>query len=192
MASANDRAKAQVSQVSEGHMMSMHVKRWSGGWSQASLVLAAALVGCGGSADPAASSIGDLVVDDGRLPTLEEAAATEDWWLAPPGCEGMLVDGCALAVASAEHGLIAAVDPSGSVVCVDTVEAIGEELLEQGRRADAEELTSRFAATMSSMVPQDRPATSTFTNERYATDRRPTPADCLTCGDPHPEPSMPE
>jgi hypothetical protein len=189
MASVNDTS------VSEGHMTaadreSRAQTSRAPGVPFMGLLLAAALIGCGGSADPASSSIGDLVVDDGRLPTLAEAAATEDWWLAPPGCEGMLVDGCSIAVASIEHGLVAAVDPSGEVVCVDTVEAVGEELLELGRRADAEELSTRYAAT-TSMVMQERPPASAIDRERYASDPHPEPSDCLNCGDPHPEPSMP-
>lgn len=153
-------------------------------------VLAATLYACmavltGCTADAAAGASTDLIRDDGGLPLLEETADTDAWWLAPPGCEGLISgDGVAIAIASLEHGLVAAVDPSGDIVCVDTIEAVGEELDELGRHDDAVALSNRFEAS-------EMAAQALTIGGRYTGDPHPEPNDCLNCGDPHPEPNRP-
>lgn len=158
------------------HTSSLH--RPALGW----LLLGLLAVGCGGPAPGTEAGISDLMVtDDGGLPLLDENTAGA-WWLAPPGCEGLLSGDLAIAIASLEHGLVAAVDiSSGEIVCVDTVEAVGEELDQLGRHDDASELTMRFAnSEMASGVRA----------ERYVADPHPEPNDiCPACGDPHPEPN---
>lgn len=160
------------------------------GFTLVALAALAALSGCTADAD-AGSAIGDLIRDDGGLPLLEETASTDAWWLAPPGCEGLIDgDGVAIAIASLEHGLVAAVDSRGDIVCVDTVEAVGEELDQLGRHADAQALSTRFStsAEMSS-APRDMEAPVEI-GGRYAGDPHPEPNDgCPSCGDPHPEPN---
>lgn len=154
-----------------------------------SALLAIALlgVGCGSASDPGSATIAGLSMDDGGLPLLDESTSTEAWWLAPPGCEGLLRDGVSMAIASLEHGLIAAVDPAGHIVCVDTVEAVGEELDELGRHDDADALSARFATTV---VLSHGPSTVNTDRSRYRGDPHPEPNDCLSCGDPHPEPNL--
>jgi hypothetical protein len=160
-------------------------------------MLAATLYACvavlsGCTADAAAGASTDLVRDDGGLPLLEETADTDAWWLAPPGCEGLIGgDGVAIAIASLEHGLVAAVDPSGDIVCVDTIEAVGEELDELGRHDDAVALSSRFEASEMAAQASEMAAQTMTIGGRYTGDPHPEPSDCITCGDPHPEPSRP-
>jgi len=141
-----------------------------------------ALVGCGSAGRGAEASSSDLlVVGGGGLPHLDGATAA--WWLAPPGCEGMLGSGdLSIAIASLEHHLVAAVDGSGEILCVDTVEAVGEELSDLGRGEDAAELQMRFE--------ESELGASAAIGERYTGDPHPEPNDtCTNCGDPHPEPN---
>lgn len=153
----------------------------------ACVVVALLGVGCGGGSDPGSATIAGLTMDDGGLPLLDESSSTEAWWLAPPGCEGLLHDEVSMAIASLEHGLIAAVDPAGHIVCVDTVEAVGEELDELGRHDDAVALSARFETTV---VLSHGPSSVNLDRSRYRGDPHPEPNDCLSCGDPHPEPNL--
>jgi hypothetical protein len=144
-------------------------------------------VGCGSASDPGSATMAGLTMDDGGLPLLDDSTSTEAWWLAPPGCEGLLRDEISMAIASLEHGLIAAVDPTGHIICVDTVEAVGEELDELGRHDDAMALSERFEATV---VLSHAPSSVNLDRSRYRGDPHPEPNDCLSCGDPHPEPNL--
>lgn len=140
-------------------------------------------IGCGGPATGAEAGVTDLMVDDGGLPLLDDQT-NEAWWLAPPGCEGLLgASNVSIAIASIEHHLVAAVDPiSGEIICVDTVEAVGEELSDLGRQEAASDLVLRFET--SEMTAQ------AAMGERYTGDPHPEPNDtCIACGDPHPEPN---
>lgn len=151
---------------------------------RAGLALAClAAIGCGGPATGAEAGVTDLMMDDGGLPLLDDHTS-EAWWLAPPGCEGLLSGSISIAIASLEHHLVAAVDPaSGEILCVDTVEAVGAELSDLGRQDDAAELQMRFETS-------EMAAQATM-GERYTGDPHPEPNDetCLACGDPHPEPN---
>jgi hypothetical protein len=145
------------------------------------LLSSIALVGCGSAGPDAEASSSDLLVDDGGLPHLDGTTAA--WWLAPPGCEGMLgARDLSIAIASLEHHLVAAVDGTGEIICVDTVEAVGEELCDLGRGEDASELQMRFE--------ESELGASAAMGERYTGDPHPEPNDtCTNCGDPHPEPN---
>lgn len=164
-----------------------------GAWKRAfaapmtGMIAAMLAVGCGSASDASSATIGGLTMEDGGLPLLDDATTTEAWWLAPPGCEGLLRDQFSMAIASLEHGLIAAVDPAGHIVCVDTVEAVGEELDELGRHDDADALSERFATTV---LLSHGPAGVNVDRSRYMGDPHPEPNDCLSCGDPHPEPNL--
>lgn len=145
------------------------------------LIVAALAVGCVGAPDvaPADSSL----LETG-LPLLEDASEIgEDWTVARPGCEGQLGSRVNLAIASIEHGLIAALDLSGHIVCVDTVEAISEELEETGHTEDAATLAARYEASVTATEMMG------FTARNYMGDPHPEPNDCPACGDPHPEPN---
>ncbi|AKF06499.1 hypothetical protein [Sandaracinus amylolyticus] len=129
------------------------------------IVLAAALAagGCVGSGAPGVSS-DQLLVDEGEeLGAIEPEACEE----AESGCEGLLARGVQFAIVSAEFGLIAAVESDGDVVCVDTVEAVEEELSESGRIDEAHDLVRAFEASLT-----------------------PPTAFSVRAGDPDPEPNL--
>lgn len=74
----------------------------------------------------------------------------EDWEDAPAGCEDRLASSqLTFRVASFTYGLVAAVEPDGDIVCVDTVQAVQEELDEQGDAARADELGDRYLLALS-------------------------------------------
>jgi hypothetical protein len=138
------------------------------GWI--ALALAQWAVGCRGGAPPFGASAGGLLEDEGEaLGSIEEEAAVG----AQVGCEDRLEGGERFAIISGEPGLVAAVDAEGHVICVDTVEAVEEELEESGRDAEADRLVSAYWAAISS-----RGAMRTRIERRaYA-------------GDPDPEPNI--
>lgn len=104
--------------------------------------LALAMVGCVSGSEPApGGSESDLLLTDG-LDTLDD----EEWSTAFEGCEGQLSGDVSFAIASADAHLVAALDANGTVVCVDTVEAVQEELEESGRTEEADDLVTAFAA----------------------------------------------
>lgn len=144
------------------------------------VLFAALAVGCMG--DPSVAPADGALVDGG-LPLLQDTVATEDWTAARPGCEGQLGQDVSLAIASLEHGLIAALDGFGHIVCVDTIEAVSAELEDTGRSDDATTLAARFEA--SAMASE----TSEMAARNYMGDPHPEPNDCPSCGDPHPEPN---
>jgi hypothetical protein len=111
------------------------------------IVVGAALaVGCVGSPEYAGSSSG-LTERDSSVEPLESFAAP---WGAARGCEGLLTERDALTfeIASLEDGLVAALDASGDVLCVDTVESVQAELQASGHDDDAETLGRRFDAAV--------------------------------------------
>lgn len=144
------------------------------------ILLGALTAGCMGA--PGAAPADSALIESG-LPLLEDTAVSEDWTAARPGCEGQLGTGTSLAIASVEHGLIAALDGSGHIVCVDTVEAVEAELEETGRSEDAATLVARFEASVMASEAMG------IATRNYAGDPHPEPNDCLACGDPHPEPN---
>jgi hypothetical protein len=130
--------------------------------------LAALAVGCAGGAPPVGVADSDLVISD--LEPLEELEGDEENG-AEPGCDGRLTGGERFALVS--DGLVAAVDADGEVVCVDTVEAIEEELEEAERTEEAECLVISYVAAMA------RRATTPARFRRSAHQ-----------GDPDPEPNL--
>lgn len=113
-------------------------------WIVAALALP--VVGCVGHGPSASSD--ELFVSEGE--TLEELDE-DDWASAPPGCEGLLGGDEHFAIASAEDELVAAVGANGTVVCVDTVDAVQEELSETGQVAAAGDLVTAFRLTVQSV-----------------------------------------
>ncbi|WP_236605907.1 hypothetical protein [Sandaracinus amylolyticus] len=108
-------------------------------------MLAAALAAGGCAVDAAGVSSDQLLVDDGaELAEIEPEACEE----AESGCEGLLARDVKFAIVSAEFGLIAAVESDGDVVCIDTVEAVEEELSESGRIEEAHNLVEAFEASL--------------------------------------------
>ena len=113
-------------------------------------LLGSGLVGCVGGdrslaapADPSAAST--LTLPDAEpLESIEEDA----WEEAPPNCEGLLTNTVTFRVASLSGGLVACVGSSGEVICVDTVEAISDDLDESGRDAEAAALAAGFVAAV--------------------------------------------
>ncbi|HJL20123.1 MAG TPA: hypothetical protein RMH99_30940, partial [Sandaracinaceae bacterium LLY-WYZ-13_1] len=136
------------------------------------LVLAVALVatGCvGGPADAGQTGGSLLEVPPDTTPLL--GLEDDAWRHAPPSCEGQLAHGdLDFRLASATDGLVAAVDRSGDVICVDSVESVQEELEEEGREEAAHELGDSFLVAVGlAYVPS---------------------ADSLAAGDPSPQPSI--
>jgi hypothetical protein len=112
-------------------------------------VVAAGCVTLGGCTAGATTSVADaassdLLVGDGEpLDSVDESA----WGPAIPSCEGQLDGGEQFALAAGANGLVAAVQ-DGQVVCVDTVEAVEEELDDTGREEEADRLIAAYQATI--------------------------------------------
>ncbi len=81
------------------------------------------------------------------LPEAEPLASiAEAAWVAAPDCDGLVTASVSFRVASLSAGLVAGIDASGEVICVDSVEAISSDLDESGREEDAEALAASFVA----------------------------------------------
>lgn len=130
------------------------------------LAVGFAAAGCVGGTAPRASS-DELLVGEGQLGSIEEA----EWEDADAGCEGQIDGSVHFAIASAEFGLIAVVEADGDVKCVDTVEAVEEELEEAGLDDEASDLVSAFHAAL-----RHQEERATYLNTR--------------AGDPDPEPNL--
>ncbi len=109
------------------------------------VMLGAGVVGCVGGDPSGATAIDATLVLADAEPL---AAIGPDAWSAAPGCEGLLARGVSFRVASLSGGLVACVDSSGRVVCVDSVEAISSDLDESGRDAEADALAAGFVAAV--------------------------------------------
>jgi hypothetical protein len=118
----------------------LNVKRWA--WALVGLC-ALSLAGCAGGA-PSSAEATLVLPDAAPLETISEDA----WVEAPPDCDGLLTNSVSFRVASLSGGLVAAVDASGDVICVDTVEAVSSDLDESGRDAEAEALAEGFFAAV--------------------------------------------
>lgn len=92
----------------------------------AALVTGCSLGGPGPLAVDAANRTSLIEVTPGTI-ALDQVDSTA-WMAAPAGCEDRLDGATDYALAGADSGLVAAVDESGSIVCVDTVESVQEEL----------------------------------------------------------------
>lgn len=157
------------------------------GWVVATLFVAVAMVGCG--AEPSAGGTSSELLMAESLGTLDGAT----WASAAAGCEGHLGGDVIFAIASADAGLVAAVDEDGEVVCVDTVEAVEEELQETGRDEEADNLVDAFAATVARATHTDTTGTLfDGPNQEGDPDPEPNIGDnrFRYAGDPDPEPNM--
>ena len=118
------------------------------GWGVPVLRIAAAAIGvglalsgCVGS-EPVAASSSLYGAGSSSL----QGLTREQWASAHAGCEGLLGETVAFAIASADYELVAAIAHDGRVLCIDTLEAVEEELDESGRGAEADALASRVRA----------------------------------------------
>lgn len=153
------------------------------------VALAALLAGCAVAPGAFGSSDSDLLeVDPATVPL--EPIAVDAWRSAPAGCEGKLVGAQFLTfrVASDVDGLIAALDVTGEVLCVDTVESVEEELVACGHHELASTLRERYAAFRATEMRKDFEAAR-------AGDPTPQPnvdpacSISITSGDPTPQPN---
>ncbi|MEQ8895182.1 MAG: hypothetical protein RID93_46460, partial [Sandaracinaceae bacterium] len=108
----------------------------------AALVTGCSLGGPGPLAVDAANRTSLIEVAPGTI-ALDQVDSTA-WMAAPAGCEDRLDRATDYALAGADSGLVAAVDESGSIVCVDTVESVQEELEKEGLDDEADELGERY------------------------------------------------
>ncbi len=76
---------------------------------------------------------------------------SEDDSVGLPGCEGLLHGNEHFAIASAEKGLVIALTPDGSLLCVDDLGNVEDELTEAGLENEAIHLVFAFAATLRSL-----------------------------------------
>jgi hypothetical protein len=129
---------------------------------------AVALSGCIGAPDERGATSG-LVELDTSTPPLGRIDS-DAWRRAPAGCEDRLAAGLSFRLASALDGLVAAVDGEGQIVCVDTVESVQEELAEEGREDEADELGDRYLLAVALAVMPS--------------------SDSMRAGDPSPQPSV--
>lgn len=108
------------------------------------LAIGVLLGGCMGAPEMAGRASDLIEVDPFTEPL--EPLAEDEWESAPAGCEGRLAmsDRLTFRLASARDGLVAAVDASGEIVCVDTLGSVQEELEEQGEEERAEELGQQY------------------------------------------------
>lgn len=145
------------------------------------LSLALATAGCVGSPDAVHSGSALFEIDPNTRPL--PVLATDAWREAPAGCEGRLAGEVTFKVASAIDGLVAAVDDHGDIVCVDTVDAVQEELEESGEVERADELGDQFLLAAGIYLPD--------MDGIAAADPTPQPSvDGIDGQDPSPQPSM--
>lgn len=154
------------------------------GWALG-VAFAVASIGCG--AEPiVGGSSSDLLMPDelGRVDS-------ESWSAADAGCEGHLVGDVRFAIASADGGLVAAVDGEGTVLCVDTVDAVEEELEDIGRTEEADGLVDAYWATIARAAEAEG-ARCAFDQPNREGDPQPEPSmgGIRMQADPQPEPNM--
>lgn len=114
------------------------------------------LSGCIGAPDLTGyeqASSGLVEVPPSTVPLPLVDADGEDWQTATVGCEDLLDETLTLRLASASAGLVAAVDGEGHIVCVDTLEAIQEELESLGESDRADALRDQFLLAVGLGVP---------------------------------------
>ncbi|GAB5541727.1 MAG: hypothetical protein SangKO_014870 [Sandaracinaceae bacterium] len=163
----------------------------------AALVTGCSLGGPGPLAVDAANRTSLIEVTPGTI-ALDQVDSTA-WMAAPAGCEDRLDGATDYALAGADSGLVAAVDESGSIVCVDTVESVQEELEKEGLDDEADELGERYllaldlaalpsAEDIASGDPSPQPSMSGSGGNR-AGDPSPQPSTNPHADDPSPQPS---
>lgn len=158
------------------------------------LAIGVLLGGCMGAPELAGHS-SDLIEVDASTEPLEPLGE-DDWEAAPAGCEGRLAmsDRLTFRLASAQDGLVAAVDASGEIVCVDTVGSVQEELEEQGEEDRAEELGQQYllAAHIASAPSGDSLLAGDPSPQPNSTLRAVSPDEAMEGsrnGDPTPQPN---
>lgn len=124
-------------------------------------------VGCSASTHGASS---DLLAEDAPL----EQVGLADVEAASSSCEDLLAGVTDFALLG-ETGLIVGLDSGGGAICIDTVEAVNDELAEDGRASDAMELVARYQHAMAIRQATGRPVIRRF----------------VLGGDPDPEPNSP-
>ena len=147
----------------------------------------------------------ELYEDAATLPRL----SVEEWANAAAGCEGMLRGNESYAVTHPD-GLVVALR-SGIAICVDTLPAAEEELIEAGLDDEADALEQGYVVTMSPHTlsssvrtnptggePNPQPSIETGSPVRTLTslappegEPNPQPSDPATDGEPNPQPSRP-
>jgi hypothetical protein len=165
------------------------MRNWNNTLSWIVVALALPMVGCMGATSPSDSSSDELLAaDGGQLGSLEE----DDWQGALPGCDGILEGDESFAIASAEYGLVAALGADGAILCVDTVEAVEDELEETGHPEEADELVTAYAATIRALDMAGDPG-ARFRSRDHEGDPDPQPNTGWTrfqqAGDPDPQPN---
>lgn len=141
----------------------------------------AALVGCSGDPALVAGEGSPLYAEVAPLPIADAGA------LDAPDCAGLIGDGSHLSfeVASLQAGLVAAVDGSGSVVCVDTVSDVQSDLDAAGADDTAAALVAGFSAAVHAA---DGRGAMLFRNGTRP-DPEPQPNTRPVLGDPEPQPN---
>jgi hypothetical protein len=104
------------------------------------------VVGCAG--DPAVGGEGSPLLGPAAIPLPEAPSGALD--MAPPDCAGRLTNVGAshlrFTVASLSAGLVAVVDGSGSVICVDSVSDVQSDLDSTGQTDEAAAVVAGFTA----------------------------------------------
>jgi hypothetical protein len=152
-------------------------------------VLALAMLGCADidGSGPSRFSSEELLTNEPGLEILSE----DDSVAGLPSCEGLLHGNEYFAIASAERGLIAALTPNGSLLCVDDLGNVEEELTETGHEDEADSLVVAFAATLRSLETARTP--NVRLGARHEGDPDPQPnsgwGGFSRRGDPDPQPN---
>lgn len=128
--------------------------------------------GCAADVGTGSSSLYEISADAIPLASFESGA----WELVPAGCEDRLPATVTFEVADGANGLLVAVDEEGEAVCSDTAAAIAEELADEGRGEEADDLEASVAATFCPEVDDE--------NEDVDFDP--------SADDPSPQPSRPD
>jgi hypothetical protein len=151
---------------------------------------ACALLWAGCAGDPAVTGAGAplLTASVAALPALPEDAIG----MAPPDCAGRLGNVGAshlrFEVASLTAGLVAVVDGSGSVICVDSVSDVQSDLTSSGQTTEADAVVAGFLAAVHEADGQGASISSgrALPDPEPQPNSRPRPG---TMPDPEPQPN---
>lgn len=148
---------------------------------------AVAIVGCVG--DPVDGTRSGLLALQ-AAPTALETIETTRWELAPAGCEDQLgTSELTFAVAYGAHGLVAAINREGDVVCVDSLAAVQSELEAQGRSEEARQLAGDYVDATTAVETEDLRHDPTPQPSDQADPGEPGDDHGIDNGDPSPQPS---
>jgi hypothetical protein len=147
-------------------------------------VCTASLTGCASvPGDEVAATASTLLATATPLPTLPPSSPIG---ISPPDCSGHLGGEVTFAVVSLSAGLVAAVDASGHVVCVDSVGAVQSDLDASGRESEAAALVAGFTAAAHQADGRD----ARFAGRALPGDPEPQPnMDPARLPDPEPQPN---